>query len=57
MDDMTDPSLFTTVTDVQRDRAVEYLQRVYASGVLSDELFEQRLGMALAAQTRDELNA
>lgn len=57
MDDMTDPSLFTAVTDVQRDRAVEYLQRVYASGGLSDELFEQRLGMALAAQTRADLNA
>ena len=57
MDDMTDPSLFTTVTDVQRDRAVEYLQRVYASGGLSDELFEQRLGMALTAQTRADLNA
>ena len=57
MDDMTDPSLSTTITDVQRDRAVEYLQRVYASGELSEELFEQRLGMALTAQTRAELNA
>ena len=57
MGDMIDPSLFTTVTDVQRDRAVEYLQRVYASGGLSDELFEQRLGMALTAQTRADLNA
>ena len=54
MEGMTDPSLFTAVTDVQRDRAVEYLQRVYASGGLSDELFEQRLGIA---QTRADLNA
>ena len=57
MDDMTDPSLSTTITDVQRDRAVEYQQRVYASGALSEELFGQRLGMALTAQTRAELNA
>ena len=57
MEVMIDPSLSVTVTDVQRDRAVEYLQRVYASGGLSDELFEQRLGMALAAQTRADLNA
>jgi len=54
---MTDPSLATTVTDVQRDRAVEYLQQVYATGGLSDELFEQRLGMALTARTRADLNA
>ena len=54
---MTDPSLATAVTDVQRDRAVEYLQQVYATGGLSDELFEQRLGMALTARTRADLNA
>lgn len=57
MEGMTDPMLSTHVTDVQRDRAVEYLQRAYAASAISDEVFEQRLGMALTATTRGELNA
>ncbi|MDO5094136.1 MAG: DUF1707 domain-containing protein [Propionibacteriaceae bacterium] len=54
---MNDSSLSTLITDVQRDRAVEYLQRAYAAGALSEGLFEERLGQALTAQTRGELNA
>ncbi|RRD06972.1 DUF1707 and DUF4870 domain-containing protein [Arachnia propionica] len=54
---MTDPILSAPVTDVQRDRAVEYLQRAYAASEISDEMFEQRLGLALTATTRAELNA
>jgi hypothetical protein len=57
MERMNEPSLSTLVTDVQRDRAVEYLQHAYASGALSEEFFEQRLSQALTAQTRGELNA
>lgn len=57
MECMTDPMLSVLVTDVQRDRAVEYLQRAYAASAISDEVFEQRLGMALTATTRAELNA
>lgn len=56
MEGMTDPMLSTLITDVQRDRAVEYLQRAYAANVISDEVFEERLGMALTATTRAELN-
>ncbi|MDO5067042.1 MAG: DUF1707 domain-containing protein [Propionibacteriaceae bacterium] len=54
---MTDPMLSAHITDVQRDRAVEYLQRAYAAAEISDEMFEQRLGLALTATTRAELNA
>ena len=57
MESMNDPSLSTLVTDVQRDRAVEYLQHAYAAGTLSERAFEERLGQALTAQTRGELNA
>lgn len=51
------PSLELPVTDPQRDRTVDYLQTAYADGRLSAEEFDQRLGMALAARTRRELNA
>ncbi len=54
---MTDPMLHALITDAQRDRAVDYLQRAYAAGGLSEELFEARLGQALTATTRAELNA
>lgn len=53
----TDPLLGSHVTDLQRDRAVDYLQQAYATGALSPEDFETRLGIALTATTRDELNS
>ncbi len=45
------------VTEVQRDRAVDYLQHAYASGVIDSENFEDRVATALTASTRVELNA
>ncbi len=45
------------VTDVQRDRAVDYLQRAFASGVIDSESFEDRVATALTASTRAELNS
>lgn len=45
------------VTDLQRDRAVDYLQQAYASGALDADAFEDRLAQALTATTRGELNA
>lgn len=53
----TDPLLSQRVSDEQRDRAVDYLQQAYASGAIGEELFEERLGEALTAMTRAELNA
>ncbi len=54
---MSDPSLQLPLTDIQRDRAVEHLQRVYAAGGIDEADFESRLSMALTAQNRAELNA
>lgn len=54
---MEHPSLKLLVTDVQRDRAVDYLQQAYAEGRLTSEEFEERLERALAARTRRDLNA
>lgn len=51
------PSLSLLVTDAQRDRAVDYLQNAFADGRLSAEELDQRLGQALEARTRRELNA
>ncbi|MCC2592780.1 DUF1707 and DUF4870 domain-containing protein [Tessaracoccus sp. OS52] len=45
------------VTDAQRDRAVDYLQRAYANGALEAEEFDERLSQALTASTRSELNS
>ncbi len=45
------------VTDVQRDRAVDYLQQAYATGVIDSESFEERVATALTASTRVELNS
>lgn len=45
------------VTDLQRDRAVDYLQQAYAKGVLDEAQFEDRLAQALTARTRMELNS
>ena len=52
-----DPSsLDWAVTPDQRARAEDYLQRAYADGRLSGEEFDKRIGMALSANTRRELN-
>ena len=45
------------VTEVQRDRAVDYLQQAFASGVIDSENFEERVATALTASTRVELNS
>lgn len=45
------------VTEMQRDRAVEYLQQAYASGIVDADSFEDRLATALTATTRPELNS
>lgn len=45
------------VTDVQRDRAVDYLQQAFASGIIDSETFENRVATALTASTRVELNS
>lgn len=45
------------VTPVQRDRAVEILQEMYADDRLSRLEFDTRLEQALTATTRAELNA
>ena len=51
-----DPLLNQRVSDEQRDRAVDYLQQAYASGAIEADTFEERLGEALSATTRAELN-
>ena len=52
-----DPTLGSQVTEVQRDRAVEYLQQAFATGAIDAETFEDRLATALTASTRAELNS
>lgn len=52
-----DPTLGSHVTEVQRDRAVEYLQQAFATGAVDAETFEDRLATALTASTRAELNS
>lgn len=52
-----DPTLGSQVTDVQRDRAVEYLQQAFATGAIGAETFENRLATALTSSTRAELNS
>lgn len=44
------------VTDQQRDRAVAHLQACYAQGILDEAALDRRLGQALAARDRAELN-
>ncbi len=51
------PSLDWAVTPDQRARAEDYLQRAYADGRLSGEEFDHRIGIALSATTRRELNS
>ncbi|HEY3002325.1 MAG TPA: DUF1707 and DUF4870 domain-containing protein [Kribbellaceae bacterium] len=45
------------VTPAQRDRAVEILKEMYADGRLTHFELDERLGKALSATTRAELNA
>lgn len=52
-----DPTLGSQVTDVQRDRAVEYLQQAFATGAIDADVFEDRLATALTSSTRSELNS
>lgn len=44
------------VTAEQRERTASFLQDAYADGRLSEVEFDERIGMALQAQTRRELN-
>ena len=45
------------VTELQRDRAVDYLQQSYSTGVIDAEGFEERVAVALTATTRAGLNS
>lgn len=47
----------TPVTEAQRDRSADYLQRAYAEGRIGPQEFEDRIGQVLKARTRRELNA
>lgn len=44
------------VTTEQRERTASFLQNAYADGRLTEVEFDERIGMALQAQTRRELN-
>lgn len=59
MDGMVRPeeTLEWRVTDRQRDRVVGYLREAFADGRLSHVEFDDRVGRALTARTRRELNA
>ncbi|QGF24396.1 DUF1707 and DUF4870 domain-containing protein [Raineyella fluvialis] len=50
------PSLNLLVSDEQRDRAVDWLQRAYADGRLTEIELDQRLDQVFAARTRKDLN-
>ncbi|CAI9410904.1 MULTISPECIES: DUF1707 SHOCT-like domain-containing protein [Aestuariimicrobium] len=50
------PSLSLLVTEAQRDRALAYLQNAYAEGRITAEELDQRVGQALLARTRADLN-
>ncbi|WOQ15588.1 DUF1707 and DUF4870 domain-containing protein [Raineyella sp. W15-4] len=50
------PSLNLLVSDEQRDRAVDWLQRAYADGRLTEVELDQRLDQVFAARTRKDLN-
>ena len=50
------PSLTMPVTPEQRDRAEQWLQEAYADGRISEIEFDARIGQALSASTRKELN-
>jgi len=44
-------------SDRERDQVVAQLQRCFADGRLTQAEFEERVGAALAARTRDQLHA
>ena len=50
------PSLKMTVTSEQRERAAAYLQQAYAENRIEEAEFDYRIGRALSADTRRELN-
>jgi uncharacterized Tic20 family protein len=50
------PSLRLPVTPDQRERAEHWLQEAYADGRISEIEFDRRIGQALSATTRRELN-
>ena len=52
-----DESLGWAVTEEQRDRTVDFLSDQYAEGRLDSLEFDARVGQALKATTRRELNA
>lgn len=56
MENVNSDSLGIRITEQQRDRALAYLQQAYADGRLDESSFEERLGKALAATTRRELD-
>ena len=53
----SEPLPGSQITELQRDRAVEYLQHAFATGVIETEGFEERVATALTASTRMELNS
>ncbi|MDO5736257.1 MAG: DUF1707 and DUF4870 domain-containing protein [Propionibacteriaceae bacterium] len=53
----SDPLSVNQVTDLQRDRAVDYLQHAFATGVIDTDGFEERVATALTATSRMELNS
>lgn len=50
------PSLKMNVTPEQRERAADYLQQAYAEDRIGEAEFDYRIGRALSATTRRELN-
>ena len=50
------PSLTTSVTPEQRERAVSWLQQAYAEDRLGESELDRRLGQVLEATNRRELN-
>lgn len=49
-------SLSTLVTEAQRERAERYLQEAFADGRLTPSEFDRRIGLAIQARTRRDLN-
>ncbi len=50
------PTLKMSVTAEQRERAADYLQQAYAEDRIGEAEFDYRIGRALSAGTRRELN-
>ena len=50
------PSLSMRVTPEQRDRAEVWLKDAYADGRITEDDFDQRIGLVISAVTRKELN-